>query len=103
MSNHLCNMRIKNNNPKSPIAYFKISTVRMYHSYSGESYLDEIKSLEEFYDNETPWLYEEPFYHVCGERYIDDKRSGTIFLGAFDNIEQAKNYVYNITGEYPEE
>lgn len=88
--------RVKNTNPKSPIAYFKIVAVREHDGWNGNSFIDEIIDIEDF-------LYEESeiFYHVYGERYIDDKRSGTIFLGEFATLCKARDFVYYITGEIP--
>lgn len=90
--------RIKHTNPKSPIAYFKIVAVREHKDYDGDFYIDEVTDDDDFY------LYEdlEIFYHVYGERYIDDKRSGTIFLGEFSTIDKAQDFVYYITGEIPD-
>lgn len=97
MGNRLCSALLKNNNPKSPIAYFKLVTVREHEGWNGNPYIDEVKDIDDFH------LYSniEPYYHIYGKRYIDDKRSGTIFLGAFDNIDKAKDFLYNITGEIP--
>jgi len=90
--------RVKNTNPKSPIAYFRIVAVREHEDYNGDSYIDEVRDNEDFY------LYEdlEIFYHVYGERYIDDKRSGTIFFGEFAAVDKARDFVYYITGEIPD-
>lgn len=82
---------VKNNNPQSPIAYFHIVPVAEVTDYDGDVYVDTI----EYWNDDI-------FYHVYGQRHIDDKRSGTIFLGSFDSLNDAKDYIYNLTGEYPE-
>lgn len=90
--------RVKNNNPKSPIAYFRIVPVREHDGWNGNYYIDEIRDIEDFY------LYKdiEVFYHIYGERYIDDKRSGRIFLGEFPTVDRASDFIYYLTGEVPD-
>ena len=84
MSNRLCNGLVKNNNPKSPIQYFELVTVREYDDY------------------EDSWgAVDEPFYRIYGKRYADDVISGPIFLGEFYNINDAKQFIYYLTGEIP--
>jgi hypothetical protein len=100
MNNTLCNGTVKNNNPKSPIAYFELVTVREYDDYEGGTRIEQVKSAEDFLS--TDWgAIDEPFYHVYGKRYIDDKISGPIFLGEFYSIDKAKQFLYYLTGEHP--
>ena len=101
MSNSLCNGRIKNNNSKSPIAYFVLVTVREYSDYDGGTYIDEVRTATQ-YLSDNPKAIDEPFYQIYGERYIDDKRSNTIFLAEFYSLDKAKEFLYNLTGEIPE-
>lgn len=82
---------VKNNNPKSPIAYFHIVPVAEITDYNGDSCIDMIEDWRD-----------DIFYHIYGQRYADDKTSKTIFLGSFDTFSEAKEYIYNLTGEYPE-
>lgn len=101
MGNTLCNGRIKNNNPKSPIAYFVLVTVREYDDYEGGTYIEEVNTASQ-YLSDTYKAIDEPFYQIYGERYIDDKRSGSIFLAEFYSLDKAKEFLYNLTGEVPE-
>lgn len=101
MSNTLCNARLKNNNPKSPIEYFELVTVREFNDYEGGTIVEQVKSAEEFLS--TDWgAVDEPFYQIYGKRYIDDVRSGSIFLGEFHDLNKAKDFLYYLTGEIPD-
>ena len=99
--NSLCNGLIKNNNPKSPIAYFELITVREYNDYENGTIIEQVTSAEQFLTDDWGAI-DEPFYQTYGKRYIDDKRSGIIFLGEFYSIDKAKEFIYNLTGEIPE-
>lgn len=101
MTNTLCNGRIKNNNSKSPIEYFELVTVREFPDYEGGTFIDEIRSAEQFLDTEEESL-DEPFYQIYGIRYKHDERYSPIFLGEFYNLDKAKEFLYNLTGEIPE-
>lgn len=100
MANTLCNGIVKNNNPKSPIAYFELVTVREYNDYEGGTILEKINSSEQFLSDD--WgAVDEPFYRIYGKRYIDDKSSKPIILGDFFSLESAKEFLFNLTGEIP--
>lgn len=100
MANTLCNGIVKNNNPKSPIAYFELVTVREYNDYEGGTILEQIKSSEQFFSDD--WgAVDEPFYRIYGNRYMDDKSSKPIILGDFFSLESAKEFLFNLTGEIP--
>lgn len=100
MSNALCNGFIKNNNPKSPIAYFELITVREYDDYENGTIIEQVKDAEHFLTNE--WgAVDEPFYRIYGKRYLDDVISSTIFLGEFTHLKDAKQFLYYLTGEIP--
>lgn len=101
MSNTLCNGLVKNNNPKSPIEYFELVTVREYDDYENGTILEQVKSAEQFLTDDWNAI-DEPFYKIYGKRYIDDKLSKPIFLGDFFTIESAKEFLYNLTGEIPQ-
>lgn len=101
MTNTLCNGRIKNNNLKSPIEYFELVTVREFPDHEGGSYIDEIRSIEQFLDTEEESL-DDPFYQIYGTRYSHDTRYSPIFLGEFYSLDKAKEFLYNITGEAPQ-
>lgn len=101
MTNTLCNGLVKNNNPKSPIQYFELVTVREFSDYEGGSIIEQINSAEHFLDTEEEAL-DEPFYQIYGKRYTDDVRSQTIFLAEFYSLDKAKEFLYNLTGETPQ-
>jgi hypothetical protein len=92
---------VKNNNPKSPIQYFELVTVREFNDYEGGTIIEEIKSAEQFLDTEEEAI-DEPFYQIYGKRYIDDKIYGLIFLGEFYSLDKAKTFLFNLTGEIPD-
>ena len=102
MGNTLCNGRVKNNNPKSPIEYFLLVTVREYSDYEGGTYIDEIRTAAEFLEKDKDAYYD-PFYQIYGSVPIDmDGLTTTVFLGEFNSIDKAKNFLYNLTGEVPQ-
>ena len=98
--NTLCNARIPNNNPNSPIGYFILMTVREYSDEFGGTYIDEIRNSTEylFYKDKS---VDEPFYRIYGEKRIDDMTSKLVLLAEFYNINHAKQFLYYITGEQP--
>lgn len=100
MSNTLCNGRVLNNNPKSPIEYFELVTVREFPDYEGGTIIDQINSAEQFLNTEEEAI-DEPFYQIYGKRYEYDDRTSTIFLGEFYSLDKAKEFLYNLTGESP--
>lgn len=99
--NILYNGQIKNNNPKSPIAYFELVTVREYDDYQCGTIIEQVINIEQFLTDDWGSI-DEPFYHIYGKRYIDDVRTGSIFLGTFYSIDKAKEFLYNLTGEVPD-
>ena len=102
MSNSLCNGRVKNNSPKSPIEYFLLVTVREYSDYEGGSYIDEVRTAAEFLEKEKD-AYDDPFYQIYGSiRYDPNGVPGTVFLGEFYSIDKAKTFLYHLTGEVPD-
>lgn len=101
MCNTLCNGRIKNNNPKSPIEYFELVTVREFSDYEGGTFIDEITSAEQFLDTEHEAL-DDPFYQIYGIRYQNDPKFDTIFLGEFYTLDKARDFLFNLTGEIPQ-
>lgn len=100
MANTLCNGRLKNNNPNSPIAFFRLVTVREYNDYEGGTYIDEINTAAEYLES-APNAVDDPFYQIYGERYPNDIRP-TIFLGEFYSLDRAKEFLFNLTGEIPQ-
>lgn len=98
MSNKLLNGFIKNNNPKSPIAYFEIITVKEFRDYEGGVFIDQIRDIETFLDSGESSVGE-PFYQIYGKRYSDDVLTTPIYLGEFQTIEDVKKFIYYITGE----
>lgn len=100
MNSMLCNGFIKNNNPKSPIRYFELITVREYHSQDGGTYIDQVHSVEQFLSDQIDAI-DEPFYRIYGKVGISDHPDARIFLGEFFDINKAKEFIYNLTGEIP--
>lgn len=101
MGNLLCNGIVKNNNPKSPIAYFNLVTMREYNDYAGGTIIEQVKNAEQFLEDD--WgAVDEPFYRIYGKRFYDDKLSKPIFLGDFISIDDAKEFLFNLTGEIPQ-
>lgn len=98
--NTLCNARVPNHNPKSPISHFILMTVREYNDYDGGTYIDEIKSVTDFMDNAYKAI-DDPFYRIYGEKKEDSVSPSLIFIAEFFDIKKAKDFLYNITGEYP--
>lgn len=96
MTNTLCNGKVKNNNPKSPIRYFEIVTVREFSDYEGGTIIEQINSVEEFLNTDEEAI-DEPFYHIYGIT-----NESTIMIGEFYSIDKAKNFLYNLTGEFPD-
>ena len=101
MSNRLCNGLVKNNNPKSPIDYFELITVREYNDYEGGTIIEKATSAEQFLSDDLGAI-DEPFYRIYGTRYLDDVISTPIFLGEFTSIDDAKQFLYYLTGEVPQ-
>ena len=101
MSNTLCNGLVKNNNPKSPIAYFELITLREYDDYKNGTIIEQVKNAEQFLTDDWGAL-DDPFYRIYGKRYVDDIQSAPIFLGEFYNLDEAKNFLYYLTGEIPQ-
>jgi len=101
MNNTLCNGRVKNNNPHSPIDHFLLTTVREYDDYEGGTYIDEIRTSSEFLEKDKD-AYSDPFYQIYGSiRYDPNGVPGTVFLAEFYSIDKAKTFLYYLTGEIP--
>jgi hypothetical protein len=98
--NTLCNARVPNHNPKSPISHFILMTVREYNDYDGGTYIDEIRNISDYLDNSYKAI-DDPFYRIYGEKRTDDMKCNLILLAEFFHIEQAKEFLFNISGEYP--
>lgn len=101
MNNALCNGLIKNNNPKSPIKFFELVTLREYNDYSGGTYIDQVRSIEQFLADELNAV-DEPFYKIYGKSSIDESCSSRFLLGEFYTIDKAKEFIFNLTGEIPD-
>ena len=96
MSNSLCNGIIKNNNPKSPIIEFELVTMREYSDYDGGTIIDVVKSAEQFLSDDYNPI-DKPFYRIFGKTAKE-----TIFLADFFTLNEAKEYLYYLTGEIPQ-
>ena len=95
-TNRLCKAMVKNNNPKSRIVEFELVTVREYNDYNGGTYIEEIKTANDFLNNEEN-AYDEPYYHIYGRC-----EGRSIFLGEFFDIDKALGLLLDLTGEHPQ-
>lgn len=100
MKNTLCNARVPNHNTKSPISHFTLLTVREYKDYDGGTYIDEIRSSADLLDNEHRAI-DEPFYRIYGEKKTESYKNQLIFIAEFFHLNQAIDFMYNISGEHP--
>jgi hypothetical protein len=98
--NTLCNARVPNHNQKSPISHFILMTVREYNDDNGGTYIDEIRSVNDYLNNSYKAI-DEPFYRIYGEKKNNDMKYDLVLLVEFFHINHAKDFLYNITGEYP--
>jgi hypothetical protein len=98
--NTLCSARVPNHNPKSPISHFILMTLREYNDYDGGTYIDEIKSINDFVDNSYKAI-DDPFYRIYGEKRENNPSPSLVFIAEFFDLKKAKDFLYNITGEYP--
>jgi len=96
--NTLCNARVPNHNTKSPISHFILMTVREYNDYGGGTYIDEIRNATDFLENSYKAI-DDPFYRIYGEKR--ESNSSLVFIAEFFDLKKAKDFLYNITGEYP--
>jgi hypothetical protein len=98
--NTLCSARVVNHNSKSPISHYILITVREYNDYQGGTYIDEIKSADDFVNNDITAI-DDPFYRIYGEKRTEKPGMELVYIAEFFNIKQAKEFLYNISGEYP--
>ena len=95
-NNRLCRAVVDNPNTKSPLSYFELITVREYSNHGGGTYISEVRTASEFLDNTN--AYDEPFYRLFGI-YRNIKPKKTRFIADFFDINEAKNFLYDLTGE----
>jgi hypothetical protein len=98
--NTLCSARIVNHNSKSPISHYILITVREYNDYQGGTYIDEIKSADDFVNNDITAI-DDPFYRIYGEKRTEKPGMELVYIAEFFNIKHAKEFLYLISGEYP--
>lgn len=89
-----------NHNSKSPISHFVLMTVREYHDEAGGTYIDEIRNATELLYNAHKAI-DDPFYRIYGEKRNDDMKCNLVLLAEFFHINQAREFLFYITGEYP--
>jgi hypothetical protein len=99
--NRLCKARVKNNNPKSRICEFELVTVREYNDYDGGTYIEQVNTAAEFLEKDSNAV-DEPFYHIYGT-YCNtiSYMKKTRFIAEFFDLDQALNFLLDITGEEP--
>jgi hypothetical protein len=97
--NRLCKAIVPYNHPKSRIAELELVTVREYNDYEGGTYFEEVKTAAEFLEKEGN-AYDEPFYHIYARFHKHDPRPGR-FLAEFFDLDQALNFLLDLTGEEP--
>ena len=95
MSNRLCRATAPTNNPLSKFSHFEIVTMREYSDYNGGTYIDEINTAAEFLDSLN--AYDDPFYRIFGV-YKESCPKSRKFIADFFSIDDAKNFLYDITG-----
>ena len=83
-------------NPRSHILHYHITTVRNINDYNGGVVLDEINSLEEFFNIDN-LSNEEPFYVISGTFKIDIPR-GPIKILETNELKVAIFVVESLTG-----
>lgn len=98
--NTLCNARVPNHNSKSPLSHFILMTVREYNDDNGGTYIDEIRSVSDYLHYSYKAI-DDPFYRIYGEKRRDNVECDLVLLGEFFHIDQAREFIYNISGEYP--
>jgi hypothetical protein len=70
----------------------ELVTVREYHDYDGGTYIEEVKTAAEYLEKDNN-AYDEPFYK-------HDTRPGR-FLAEFFDLDNALNFLLDLTGEEP--
>ena len=75
-------------------------TVREYSDENGGTYIDEVRNISDYLYNSHKAI-DEPFYRIYGEKRIDDMKCNLVLLAEFFHINQAKDFLFYITGEYP--
>jgi len=95
-SNRLCRANVPFHCHKSLFQSFELVTVREYNDSNGGTYLDEINTAAEFLDSIN--AYDDPFYRVYGI-YKNPMPQKMTFIADFFNIDDARKFLYNLTGE----
>lgn len=100
MSNRLCRIQLVNNNPKSRFSSFEVLTMREYiDRLTGGTYFDEVSTAAQYLDNVD--AYDDIFYRVFGV-YRDSSPRSMRAIGDFNSIEDAKNFLFDLTGDHPD-
>lgn len=95
-SNRLCRAIVPFTCSKSLFSAFELVTVREYNDYNGGTYLDEINTAAEFLDSMN--AYDDPFYRIYGV-YKNSMPRKMTFIADFFNIDDARKFLYELTGE----
>lgn len=94
--NTFCRGSVSFNCHNSLFSGFEIVTMREYNDYDGGTYIDEIHTAAEYLDASN--AYDEPFYRVYGI-YKNSIPRKMRFLADFFDINDAKNFLHELTGE----
>jgi hypothetical protein len=84
-------------NQRSHILHYHITTVRNINDYNGGLILDEVNSLEEFYNIDGLSKDDEPFYAISGTFKMDIPR-GPIKIFETPDLKVAIFIVESLTG-----
>lgn len=82
-------------NIRSHFRHFIIETVHDLNDHSGDSFIERVSNIEDFYFNDE--RIGEPYYLVYGSLKIDFKESSK-FISSFENLNQAISLVEHLTG-----
>ncbi len=94
--NRLCRAIVEHKNTASPISYFELITMREYTTPDSGTEIREIRTATEFLDQTN--VYDDAFYRIVGV-YKNQSPKKTRFIGDFFDINDAKKFLYDITGE----
>lgn len=95
-NNRLCRANVPFDCHKSLFQSFELVTVREYIDHDGGTYLDEINTAAEYLDAAN--AYDDPFYRIYGV-YKNSMPRKMTFIADFFNIDDARNFLHDLTGE----
>ena len=95
-SNSLCNAYVVNTNALSSYAGFRITTVLELPDPEGGTFLETVKSGEEYLDL-LPEALDDPIYRVSA-KYKEGYHKDSRILADFYNIKDATTFITELTG-----